>query len=127
MAFFQGPVPGHFAILQAKIGLKMAELDCFQNCSIWIIKKSQNLKELQGAPWPNQVLSMVLGEGPNSTIKNIMLNANCRVQKPKTPNVKCKGISRRLQGGLKRAFDLEGGRWSKALQHVAFIGCEICC
>ena len=34
----------------AKIGLKMAELDCFQNCSIWTIKKSQNLKELQGAP-----------------------------------------------------------------------------
>ena len=64
MAFFQGPVPGHFAILQAKIGLKMAKLDCFQNCSIWIIKKSQNLKELQGAPWPNQVLSMVLGDGP---------------------------------------------------------------
>ena len=31
MAFFQGLVPGHFAILQAKIGLKMAELDCFQN------------------------------------------------------------------------------------------------
>ena len=27
MASFQGPVPGHFAILQAKIGLKMAELD----------------------------------------------------------------------------------------------------
>ena len=50
MAFFQGPLPGHFAILQAKIGLKMAELDCFQNCSIWIIKKCQNLKELQGAP-----------------------------------------------------------------------------
>ena len=31
MTFFQGLVPGHFAILQAKIGLKMAELDCFQN------------------------------------------------------------------------------------------------
>ena len=28
---FSGVVPGHFAILQAKIGLKMAELDCFQN------------------------------------------------------------------------------------------------
>ena len=65
MAFFQGPVPGHFAILQAKIGLKMAELDCFQNCSVLTIKKSQNLKELQGPPWPNQALSMVLGEGPN--------------------------------------------------------------
>ena len=50
MEFFQGPLPSHFAILQAKIGLKMAELDCFQNCSIWIIKKGQNLKELQGAP-----------------------------------------------------------------------------
>ena len=48
MAAFQGLVPCHFAILQAKIGLKMAKLDCFQNCLIWIIKKSQNLKELQG-------------------------------------------------------------------------------
>ena len=31
MGSFQRLVPGHFAILQAKIGLKMAELDCFQN------------------------------------------------------------------------------------------------
>ena len=27
MVSFQRPVPGHFAILQAKLGLKMAELD----------------------------------------------------------------------------------------------------
>ena len=31
MVSFQRLVPGHFAILQAKIGLKMAELGCFQN------------------------------------------------------------------------------------------------
>ena len=37
MAFFQGMVPGHLGILQAKIGLKMAELDCFQIGSIWVI------------------------------------------------------------------------------------------
>ena len=44
MAFFQGLVPGHFAILQAKIGLKMAELDCFRN---WL-----NLEHQQRRDWP---------------------------------------------------------------------------
>ena len=63
MAFFQGLVPGHFAILQAKIGLKMAELDCFQN---WLNLDHLTMSKFEGAPgaWPNQVLSMVLGEGP---------------------------------------------------------------
>ena len=47
MAFFQGLVPGHFAILKAKIGLKMAELDCFQN---WFNLDHLTRSEFEGAP-----------------------------------------------------------------------------
>ena len=47
MAFFQGPVPGHFAILQAKIGLKMAELDCFQ---YWLNLDHLTRSKFEGAP-----------------------------------------------------------------------------
>ena len=46
MASFQGPVPGHFAILQAKIGLKMAELGCFQN---WLNLDHQTRSKFEGA------------------------------------------------------------------------------
>ena len=47
MAFFQGLVPGHFAILQAKIGLKMAKLDCFQN---WLNLDHLTWSKFEGAP-----------------------------------------------------------------------------
>ena len=47
MAFFQGLVAGHFAILQAKIGLKMAELDCFQN---WLNLDHLKRSKFEGAP-----------------------------------------------------------------------------
>ena len=53
MAKFWHHLYGHFGILQAKIGLKMAKLGCYQisiSISIWIIKKHPKLKELQGAP-----------------------------------------------------------------------------
>ena len=44
---FQRLVPGHFAILHAKIGLKMAELDCFQN---WLNLDHQTRSKFEGAP-----------------------------------------------------------------------------
>ena len=47
MAAFQGVVPGHFAILQAKIGLKMAELGCLQN---WPNLDTQTSPKFEGAP-----------------------------------------------------------------------------
>ena len=49
MVSFQRLVPGHFhfAILQAKIGLKMAELGCFQNRPKL---DAQTRSKLEGAP-----------------------------------------------------------------------------
>ena len=47
MVAFQGVVPSHFAILQAKIGLKMAELGCLQN---WPNLDTQTSPKFEGAP-----------------------------------------------------------------------------
>ena len=55
MAFFQGPVPGHFAILQAKIGLKMAEVDCCQN---WLNLDNLKRSKFEGAPPFNECLQI---------------------------------------------------------------------
>ena len=61
MAFFQGLVPGHFAILQAKIGLKMAKLDSFQN---WFNLDHLTWSKFEGAPGGPLAKSGALN-GPN--------------------------------------------------------------
>ena len=49
MAKFWHHLYGHFGILQAKIGLKMAKLGCYES---WLNldHHHSNLKELQGVP-----------------------------------------------------------------------------
>ena len=53
------------AILQAKIRLKTGGLGCFQNSLYLDHQIRSNFEGAPGPPWPNQVLSIVLGEGPN--------------------------------------------------------------
>ena len=50
MAAFQGLVPCHFAILQAKIGLKMAELGCLQYWPNLDTEKSPKFEGASGGP-----------------------------------------------------------------------------
>ena len=47
MVSFLRLVPGHFAILQEKIGFKMAKLDCFKN---WLKLDHLTRSKFEGAP-----------------------------------------------------------------------------
>ena len=64
MAKFWHHLYGHFGILQAKIGLKMAKLGCYQSWPNMDHQKRSKFEEAPGPPLENQLLSLVLGDGP---------------------------------------------------------------